>query len=312
MLIGFIGIILLIIISFIFLYLKIEEIKKFESVRLLQEQISQLRMELNQNLQNTTNSVSLRLDKTHEIFSQVSEKLGSLHETTKRVIELSEDVKKLEDLLKPPKLRGELGELLLENILNQILPKENYKLQYQFKSGLKVDAIIKIGEKIIPVDAKFPFDSFNRMISAKDEKEFAEYRKDFLRDVKKRIEETSKYILPTEGTLDFALMYVPAENIYYEAFVKDNEIFNHCIEKKVIPVSPNTFYAYLNTVLYGLRGLKVEEKAKEIVSTLQKIEKDMNDIKVLFSRARSQLSNSLHNLEEADKKLDELIKRIKK
>ncbi|MEO0280115.1 MAG: DNA recombination protein RmuC [candidate division WOR-3 bacterium] len=130
--------ILLVIISFIFLYLKIEELKKDQSIRLLQEQVNGLRIEINQNLQNATGNINQTISKTYEIFSDVRERLGGLHEATKRVIELSEDVKKLEDLLKPPKLRGELGEVLLENILSQILPKENYKIQYQFKIGKKL------------------------------------------------------------------------------------------------------------------------------------------------------------------------------
>ncbi|MEO0270659.1 MAG: DNA recombination protein RmuC, partial [candidate division WOR-3 bacterium] len=152
--------------------------------------------------------------------------------------------------------------------------------------------------------------SFNKMISAENEREFSKYRSEFLRDVKNRVDETSKYILPLEGTFDFALMYIPAENVYYEAFVKDKEIFNYCMEKKVIPVSPNTFYAYLSTLLYGLRGLKIEEKAKEIVSMLQKIENDIKATRDFFGLAKKQLKNSIENLDKADKILDELVKSI--
>ncbi|MEN3045102.1 MAG: DNA recombination protein RmuC [Candidatus Hydrothermales bacterium] len=303
-------VIFLIIISFIFLYLKIEELRKNESIRLLQDQINGLRMELNQTLQHTTGNINLRLDKTHEIFSQVSEKLGGLAEATKRVIELGEDIKKLEDLLKPPKLRGALGEILLQNLLSQVLPKENYEIQYVFKKGEKVDAIIKIGDKIVPIDAKFPLESFNKMMSAENEEKYKEYRKEFIKRIKERINETAKYILPTEGTFDFALMYIPAENVYYEAVVKDQEVFDYFLNKKVIPVSPNSFYAYLSSILYGLRGLKIEEKAKEVVSALQKIENDIREIKEFFERARTQLKNSIENLDKVDKKIDELIRAI--
>lgn len=303
-------VIFIMVLFFVFIYLKIEELKKGESIKLLQDQISALRMELNQNLQSATGNINQTMSKTYEIFSDVKETLGGLHEATKRVLELSEDVKKLEDLLKPPKLRGELGELFLENILSQILPKENYEFQYQFKSGKRVDAIIKIGDKIIPIDAKFPLESFNKMIDTENKEEYEKYRNEFHRDIKKRIDETSKYISPSEGTFDFALMYVPAENIYYEAFVKEKELLNYCIQKKIIPVSPNTFYAYLSMLLYGLRGLKVEEKAKEIVSMLQKIENDLKGLKEIFDRARTQLKNSIENMDKGDKMLEDLMRSI--
>ncbi|MEN3046988.1 MAG: DNA recombination protein RmuC [Candidatus Hydrothermales bacterium] len=304
------SLIVLVIVFLIFLYLKIEELKRDESIRRVQDQIDGLRMELNQALQNTTGNISLRLDRTHEIFSQVSEKLGGLTEATKRVIELGEDIKKLEDLLKPPKIRGTLGEVLLQNLLAQVLPKESYEIQYALAGGTRVDAVIKIGDKIVPIDAKFPLDSFNKMMSAENEEKYKEYRREFIESIKKRINETARYILPDKGTFDFALMYIPAESVYYEAVVKDQEIFNYFINKKVIPVSPNTFYAYLITILYGLRSLKIEEKAREVISVLQRIEKDIEEMRKLFDRARNQLRNSSENLDEVDKKINEIIRTI--
>ncbi|MCS7249993.1 MAG: DNA recombination protein RmuC [candidate division WOR-3 bacterium] len=308
MVLGIIAIILLII-AFIFLYLKIEELKKSEPIRLLQEQISQLRIELSQNLQNTSGQINLRLDKATEVISDVKERLGGLSEAQKRVIELSEDIKRLEDLLKPPKFRGALGETLLENLLSQILPKENYEVQYSFKTGSKVDAIIKIGDKIVPIDAKFPLESFEKMISAEDKEKYESAKRDFIKTCKQYIDEITKYILPTEGTFDFALMYIPAENIYYETIL-NSEIFNYSLTKKVIPVSPNTFYAYLIVILYGLRGLKIEEKAKEIISGLQKIEKDVKEVREEFNTARNHLRNSFNKFDELDKKLSQLERSI--
>lgn len=309
MILGIIAIIL-IIITFIFLYLKIEELRKSEGMRLLQEQISQLRMELSENLQNTSGQINLRLDNAARVISDVREKLGGLSEAQRRVIELSEDIKKLEDLLKPPKFRGALGETLLENLLSQILPKENYKIQYQFKTGSKVDAIIRIGENIVPIDSKFPLENFEKMISAPDKEKYENAKKDFIKTCKHHIDDiTKKYILPTEGTFDFALMYIPAENVYYETIL-NSEIFNYSLEKKVIPVSPNTFYAYLKVILYGLKGLKVEEKAKEIIAGLQKIEKDVREVREVFDTATNQLRNSLNNFDKLDKKLFQLERSI--
>ncbi len=308
MIFGIIAIIL-IIITFIFLYLKIEELKKSEAIRLLQEQIGQLRMELSQNLQNTSGQINLRLDKAAEVISDVKERLGGLSEAQRRVIELSEDIKKLEDLLKPPKFRGTLGETLLENLLSQILPKENYETQYKFKTGSQVDAIIKIGENIVPIDSKFSLESFEKMISAEDKEKYEGAKRDFIRTCKQHIDAITKYILPTEGTFDFALMYIPAENVYYETIL-NSEIFNYSLERKVIPVSPNTFYVYLKVILYGLRGLKIEEKAKEIINGLQKIEKDAKEVRELFDKAKSQLRYSINNFDELDKKLSQLERSI--
>jgi len=304
MIFGIIAIIL-IILAFIFLYLKIEELKKNESLKNLQEQVDRLRVEISQNLQNTTGQINLRLDKAAEFISTVSEKIGGLTETAKRVIELTEDIKKLEDLLKPPKLRGKIGETFLENLLKQILPSENYELQYRFKSGIQVDAVIKIGEYLCPVDAKFPLESFNKMLEAKDEKEHDYYKKNFVRACKEHIDKITKYILPNEKTFDFALMYIPAENVYYETIIND-EIFNHSLQKKVIPVSPNTFYLYLMVIAYGLKGLKIEEKAKMIISGLTNIKNITSEIRDTFNTARKQLNDSAKNLDIVDKKLSQL------
>ena len=301
--------IILIIITFIFLYLKIEELKKSEPLRLLQEQLSQLRMEISQNLQNTSSQINLRLDKAAEFISSVSEKIGGVQEATKRVMELSEDMKKLEDLLKPPKLRGELGETLLTKILEEILPKEHFEIQYQFKTGKRVDAIIKIGEKIVPIDSKFPLESFYKIMEAKDEKERNIFKNEFIRNVKNHIDNIKKYILPEEGTFDFALMYIPAENVYYETIL-NNEIFNYSLKNKVIPVSPNTFHAYLMVILYGLRGLKIEEKAKEILAALSGIENLTKELRELFNTATRQLNQSKNNFDEVDRKLRELETRL--
>jgi DNA recombination protein RmuC len=307
----FLGIvaIILIIITFIFLYLKIEELKKSEALRLLQEQLGQLRMEISQNLQNTSSQINLRLDKAAEVFSFVSEKIGGVQEATKRVMELSEDMKKLEDLLKPPKLRGEVGEILLQKILEEVLPTEHFAMQYSFKTGKRVDAVIKIGDKIVPIDSKFPLDSFYKLMAAKDEKERNTLKNDFIRNVKSHIDNIRKYILPEEGTFDFALMYIPAENVYYETIL-NYEIFDYSLKNKVIPVSPNTLHAYLMVILYGLRGLRIEEKAKEILAALGGIENLTSELRALFNTASRQLNQSKNNFDEVDRKLRELENRL--
>ncbi|MCX5657991.1 MAG: DNA recombination protein RmuC, partial [Candidatus Omnitrophica bacterium] len=190
------------------------------------------------------------------------------------------DISSLQELLRQPKFRGEVGEFFLENILSQIIPKGYFELQYIFKSGNKVDAIIRIGENMVAVDAKFPLDSFRRIIGATLDDERKQAKKEFIRAVKKHVDDiANKYILPDEGTYDFAIMYIPAENVYYETIIKDEDesdknIREYALSKKVVPVSPNSFYAYLMVVVRGLKGLSIEKRIQEVMDNLSRLSND--------------------------------------
>jgi DNA recombination protein RmuC len=216
---------------------------------MLQQQLNALQQRLDafgqtvaQNLQQSTASMNTRLDKAAEVVGDLREKVGQIHEVGRAAQELVH-------IMRAPKLRGGMGELFLGDLLAQILPHEHYTMPYRFKSGDAVDAVIRIGQRFVPADAKFPYENFKRVVEAASESERVAARKQFLRDVKKHVDAiATKYILPDEGTYDFALMYIPAENVYYETIIKedvaeDRQLFSYALAKRVIPVSPNSFYA---------------------------------------------------------------------
>jgi len=217
---------------------------------------------------------------------------GEIHEVGKAAAELV-------NIMRAPKLRGGMGELFLGDLLAQILPPEHYKLQNRFKSGDTVDAVIQIGQKFVSVDAKFPYENFRRCIEAPSELERVAGRKQFLRDVRKHIDAiATKYILADEGTYDFALMYVPAENVYYETIIKEetlgeeHQLLSYALQKRVVPVSPNSFYAYLQTILLGLRGMKVEQQAQEILATLSRLRGDFERVQENFRLRGKHITNA--------------------
>jgi len=204
----------------------------------------------------------------------VRERLGRLAEATKRLEEIGASVAELQELLKVPRMRGTLGEMWLEELLRQIFPAGLWETQHEFRSGERVDAVLRIGDRLVPVDSKFPLEACQRMLAADGTAADAE-RRAFRKSLRARIDEIAdKYIRPDEGTYEFALMYVPAENVYYEAVIRGEEVEGaeslvaYALRRKVIPVSPNTFYAYLAAVLHGLKGLEVEREAQQILEAL--------------------------------------------
>src|SRR5205085_11900774 len=175
-----------------------------------------------------------------------------------------------------------MGELFLGDLISQLLPREHYTMPYRFKSGDAVDAVIRIGQRLVPADAKFPYENFKRVVEAAGESERVAARKQFLRDVKKHVDAiATKYVLPDEGTYDFALMYIPAENVYYETIIRDEEpgLAAYAINRKVVPVSPNSFYAYLQAIVLGLRGLRIEARAHEVMGQLTRLGGDLGRLR---------------------------------
>ncbi|MFA5310840.1 MAG: DNA recombination protein RmuC [Candidatus Omnitrophota bacterium] len=259
--------------------------------------------QMNQALQEANKIISQNLGSTVSAFGNVKEQLGKLEVTNRQIVDISRNISSLQELLRAPKFRGAMGETLLENLLSQVLPKQHYMAQYRFKTGDTVDAVIKLGERLVPVDAKFSLENFQKMLDTDEEQSKALFRKKFIQDVKNRIDEvSSKYILPAENTYDFALMYIPAENVYYEVIVKE-DVFSYALSKKVIPVSPNTFYAYLQVICLGLKGLEVEENAKAILKSLSALGIEVDKFKEEFDILGGHLSNANAKYLDSSKRL---------
>lgn len=271
------------------------------------EQMSFLQKSFDSRLQDNTNRLDTRLNSAADQFSRVQKELARVQETNRHIQELASDISSLEKILTAPKLRGSLGEYFLKDLLAQVFPRQNYDLQYTYKSGETVDAVIRLKGGMISVDAKFPLENFRRIVNEENEIERKRYQKAFRSDVKKHIDAiSSKYILPDEGTLDFALMYIPAENVYYETIIKDteeSELMRYAYEKQVIPVSPNTLYVYIHTILLGLKGMQVEEHARVIMGDLQKLSKVHDQFRTDFDILGKHVNNAKNMYDSADKRL---------
>jgi len=218
---------------------------------------------------------------TTHYFGEIQQSIGKVLEVGERMKDVGKGISDLEGLLRPPQPRGAIGELMLGELLAQILPPSHYTLQHAFKSGERVDAAILLGPGMVPVDAKFPLSSFQRVLESETDEDKRKAKREFIRTVKGQIDTiATKYILPDEGTFDFALMYIPAESVYYETIIKEEAladekgIFPYALERKVIPVSPNSFYAYLQVIVRGLKGMQIEEHAQEIMAHLGRLQGD--------------------------------------
>ena len=276
----------------------------------ISSQVNERLNQMNQSLQEANKIIGQNLGSATNVFGNVKEQLGRLEETNKQIVEISKDISSLQELLRAPKFRGQMGEALLENLLAQVLPKEHYSMQYRFKSNDAVDAVIRLGERLVPVDAKFSLENFQKMLDTQDEQLKTSFRKKFVQDVKNRVDEiAAKYILPGENTYDFALMYIPAENVYYEVIIKE-DLFSYSMSKKVIPVSPNTFYAYLQVICLGLKGLKIEENAKSILKNLSMLTNEINKFKEEFDTLGSHLSNANTKYADSQKRLERFSDRL--
>jgi DNA recombination protein RmuC len=249
--------------------------------------------------------------RTHQTVGKVEFQLGELKKSAQSMEDIGKDIASLQDILKAPKLRGGLGETFLAELLRQILPEDHFSLQYSFQNGNTVDAVILLGGGMIPIDAKFPLENFRRIQEAGDEAAQKQARKSFIQDVKKHIDQiASKYILPQEGTFDFALMYIPAENVYYETIIKDDlqpeSLVEYAVRKKIIAVSPNSFYAYLQLILRGLKGMRIERSAQLILERLSQLETDLGRCFEEFEKLGGHLSNASSSYEKTAKRFEKL------
>ena len=293
----------------------------------LQQRMENLRTQLHQTLTDTVKNLTNSINSTtNQLTSNIDTKLEQLNkrlmdttglitnlglkvgELTKSAEELRKINEELKNALTSPKLRGQMGEVILENMLKEILPKEVYKIQYQITPNEIVDAAIFIENKFIPIDAKFPIESYKRMINTKDE-EYEKNKQEFIKDVKTNIEKITKYIQPNKGSFNFAFMYIPSEPIFYSLLISEDRdgisIFNYAwSQKKVLPVSPQSLFAYLNIILLGLKGKMVEKNAEYILKIVEGIGKIFENLKISFEKSFKQLRFTNTNFEEAKNMLD--------
>ena len=254
-------------------------------------------------LDEQSKNFNLRLDNAARVISAVQINIGEMSE-------IGRGMKELQEFLKSPKIRGNIGEQVLNELLSQMLPKQSFHLQYTFKSGEKVDAAIKTSAGIIPVDSKFPMENFRKMSSSKSDSERVSYAKQFEKDVKIHIDAISKkYILTEEGTIDYALMYIPSEAVYYE-IANNPKLFEYAGGKRVLPVSPTTFYAYMRAILMSFEGQKIEKEARAILSALRAVQKDYTKVEDNLSVLQKHLTNAYNMLSQVFSSFTQLGQKI--
>lgn len=249
------------------------------------------------------------------ISNTLNQRLLDLQKSLGEIGEIGRGMKDFQEFLKSPKLRGNVGEHVLKQLLTEMLPKNSFHLQYSFSSGEKVDAAIKTTGGIIPIDSKFPMENFRKMTKATNDSEKLNFEKQFIRDIKIHIDSISrKYILTTEGTMDYALMYIPSESVYYEV-VNNADLFDYAGAHSVLPVSPTTFYAYMKVILTSFEGVKIEKKAKEILKNLKAIQKDYEKVEENLSVLQKHVTNAKNTMDyvtNAFGKLGQKISHTKK
>lgn len=294
-----------------------------QSFLLIQNQLSRLTETLDSKLSESTKtlheSVRTQFGESAKIIRDVTERLTKLDETNRQVVGFADQLQSLQDILKNPKQRGILGEYYLETLLKNVLPTGSYQMQYPFKDGTIVDAVVFVKEKIIPIDSKFSLENYNRLAEERDPIERERLEKAFKADLKNRIDETSKYVKPSEGTMDFAFMFIPHEAIYYDLLVSQvgsvkintRDLIEYAFkEKHVIIVSPTSFLAYLQTVLQGLKALQIEESAKLIRDRVEDLGKHIGAYEQYFGKLGASLGTTVGHYNSAYKELKKIDKDV--
>jgi len=291
-----------------------------ESSLMLQQQINQLNQVLDSKLSESTKAIQDQFGQSAKIIENVTEKLTRLDETNRQVVNFADQLKNLQDILKNPKQRGVLGEYYLETVLKNVLPPGSYQMQYSFKDGTIVDAVVFVDKRIIPIDSKFSLENYNRIINCSDPEEKKKFESALIADLKSRIDETSKYVKPEENTMDFAFMFIPSEAIYYDLLInkvgavtgEKNNLIYFAGKKKVIIVSPTSFLAYLQTVLQGLRNQKISEQAQEIIKEVEKLGRHLGSYGEYMKKMGNHLSTTVSSYNKASKEFKKVDKDIVK
>ncbi len=302
---------------------RVRDLKQSGGVELLKADVTELNRTINQlqtnlgdklerNSVNMQTSMQKQLTESMKLVGDVSQRLTKLDETNRRVVDVADELKTLQNVLQNPKQRGVFGEYYLESVLANILPVKNFKMQYSFKDGVIADAVVFLDKgQILPVDSKFSLENYNRMVGAATKPEREELLKKVRNDLKGRIDETSKYIRPAEGTMDFAFMFIPSESLYYDLLIGDvgtgssaRDLIEYAFrEKKVVIVSPTSFMAYLQTVLQGLRSLQIEEQAKDIQVQVGKLGRHIAAFDSFMEKLGKSLGTTVGHYNNAHKEL---------
>jgi DNA recombination protein RmuC len=314
-------------------FFKVEKKEDGQAMLLMQQQLQELSRTLDSKLteanKNMQEGSRVQFRESRELIQEINremneqlrnvvQKTTEVSESSKQVFAVADQLKELQSILKNPKQRGILGEYYLETVLQNVLPPESFKMQYAFNDGEIVDAAVFVKGKVIPVDSKFSLENYNRFAEASDGQDKVNFEKAFINDLKLRITETAKYIRPTEGTMDFAFMFIPHEGIYYDLLSnkvgagEENLIQRAAGKYRVIIVSPTSFLAYLQTVLQGLKALEIEEKAEEIIKNVEKLRGHIEKYNDYFTKIGNSLSTTVNHYNNAHKELGKVDKDILK
>lgn len=296
------------------------EKKDDNSLVMLQNQLNHISSVLDSKLSESNKNVQFQFNQSAKIIGDVRERLAKLDETNKQVVSFADQLQGLQDILKNPKQRGILGEYYLETVLKNVLPPSSYQMQYGFKDGTMVDAVVFVDKRIIPVDSKFSLENYNRMVESRDPNEKKRLETAFVNDLKLRIDETSKYVKPEEKTMDFAFMFIPSEAVYYDLLINKvgviaedtNNLIYYAGKKKVVVVSPTSFLAYLQTVLQGLRNQKISEQAQVIIKEVERLGKHLFTYSEYMRRLGDHLGSTVGSFNKAKSELLKIDKDVVK
>ena len=298
--------------------MKADVVELSRTISLMQESVGDKLERSNVAMQT---SVQRQLSESAKLVGDVTQRLTKLDETNRRVVDVAEELKTLQNVLQNPKQRGVFGEYYLKSVLDNILPPKNYQMQYKFADGQIADAVVFLDNKqILAVDSKFSLENYNRMVGEKDKVRRAQLLDDVRKDLKGRIDETSKYIRPSENTMDFAFMFIPSESLYYDLLIGDvgtgssaRDLIEYAFrDKKVIIVSPTSFMAYLQTVMQGLRSLQIEEQAKEIQVRVGQLGRHISAYESFMQKLGSSLGTTVNHYNTAHKELKKIDKDVVK
>jgi len=297
-----------------------KDVGQDQALENIKEEIKEMKGNVTDSLKGNLDFLQKQTNHSAKLITEVTEKLTKLDDTNKQVVDFTEQLQSLQNILKNPKQRGILGEYWLENLLSNALSPNDYQSQYKFKNGEAVDFVIKVKDKIIPVDAKFTLEKYSAMMESTSKADQEQLQKDLKRDLKNRIDETAKYIRPDEDTTDFAFMFIPAEGIFYNLLaykvgdtgINSQDMINYAFSKGVTIVSPATFFAYLQVIVRALNSLKVEDSVQDVIKNVQNLGRHLKKYDEYMKKLGNSMSTSVNMYNNAYKEFTKIDKDVVK